>query len=86
MVQVVIAAPLIAAPVIAAIGVQEWLIIAFVVVLLFGARKLPELARSMGSSVNEFKKGMAEGAKPEGEKPRTDARPSSPVNGSTKDH
>ena len=95
MVQVVIAAPLfaapvfaapvLAAPVLAAIGVQEWLIIAFVVVLLFGARKLPELARSMGSSVNEFKKGMAEGAKPEGEKPRSETRSSSPVNGSTKE-
>ena len=83
MVQVVIAAPVFAA--LAAIGVQEWLIIAFVIVLLFGARKLPELARSMGSSVNEFKKGMAEGVKPEGEKPHSETRSSSTVNGSTKE-
>jgi sec-independent protein translocase protein TatA len=73
-------------PLIAVIGTTEWLVIAFVVVLLFGARKLPELARSMGSSVNEFKKGMSEGVKPEDEKPRSDARPTSTVNGSTKDH
>ena len=47
----------------AVIGMTEWLIIGAVVLLLFGARKLPELARSMGSSVNEFKKGMADGGK-----------------------
>lgn len=47
----------------AVIGTTEWLIIGAVVLLLFGARKLPELARSMGSSVNEFKKGMSEGGK-----------------------
>ena len=39
------------------------IIILLLALLLFGAKKLPELARSMGSSVNEFKKGMAEGAK-----------------------
>lgn len=42
-------------------GLPEMLIILVVVLLLFGARKLPELARSMGSSVHEFKKGMNEG-------------------------
>ena len=45
----------------AVIGTTEWLLIGAVVMLLFGARKLPELARAMGSSVNEFKKGMADG-------------------------
>ena len=52
----------------AVLGLQEWWPILIVLLLLFGAKKLPELARSMGSSVNEFKKGMAEGAKPD-EKP-----------------
>ena len=42
-------------------GIGEWLIILVVVLLFFGARKLPELARSMGSSVHEFKKGMNDG-------------------------
>jgi sec-independent protein translocase protein TatA len=32
-----------------------------IVLLIFGATKLPKLARSMGQSVNEFKKGMNEG-------------------------
>jgi len=41
---------------------QEWIIVLLVVVLLFGARKLPELARSLGSSAREFRKGISEGA------------------------
>ncbi len=38
------------------LGVPELLIILFVVVLLFGARKLPELARGLGQGIREFKK------------------------------
>lgn len=37
------------------LGVPELLIIAGVVVLLFGARKLPEMARSLGKSAKAFK-------------------------------
>ena len=39
-------------------GPWEWIWIALILVLLFGARKLPELARAMGSSVTQFKKGL----------------------------
>ncbi len=42
------------------IGTQELVMIFAVVVLLFGANKLPELARSMGSSMGEFKKAQTE--------------------------
>ena len=35
---------------------SEWIIILLVVVLLFGAKKLPELARGLGRSLGEFKK------------------------------
>lgn len=42
---------------------QELLIILLIIVLIFGARKLPELARSLGSSAKEFRKGIAEGSK-----------------------
>jgi sec-independent protein translocase protein TatA len=45
------------------IGTQELIMIFGVVVLLFGATKLPELARSMGSSVGEFKKAQKESEK-----------------------
>ena len=38
-------------------GGQELLIILFIVLLLFGAKKLPELSRSLGKSMGEFKKG-----------------------------
>jgi sec-independent protein translocase protein TatA len=41
---------------------QEWLIVLLIVVLIFGARKLPQLARSLGSSAKEFRKGIEEGA------------------------
>ncbi len=40
------------------IGWTEILVIVIVVLLLFGAKKIPELARSLGKSLNEFKKGM----------------------------
>jgi sec-independent protein translocase protein TatA len=43
-------------------GLPEILVVLFVFVLLFGAKKLPDLARSMGRSLSEFKKGKAEGA------------------------
>ena len=43
------------------IGGPEILIILVVVLLLFGAKKLPELARSIGASAKEFKKGVEEG-------------------------
>ncbi|PSP81672.1 twin-arginine translocase TatA/TatE family subunit [Halobacteriales archaeon QS_4_69_225] len=41
-------------------GGPELLLIVAVVVLLFGASKLPKLARSMGSATGEFKKGRQE--------------------------
>ncbi len=39
----------------------EWIIILLVVALLFGASKLPGLARSIGASAKEFRKGLEEG-------------------------
>jgi len=45
------------------LGYQELLIILVIVLILFGANRLPELARSLGSSVKEFKKGVNEANK-----------------------
>jgi sec-independent protein translocase protein TatA len=42
------------------LGYQELLVILIIVLVLFGAQRLPDLARSLGSSVKEFKKGVAE--------------------------
>ena len=42
------------------IGTQELLIVLFVVLLLFGAKKLPELARGVGKSIKEFRKASTE--------------------------
>jgi sec-independent protein translocase protein TatA len=40
------------------LGGGELLIVAAVVMLLFGAKKLPEFARSLGKAKGEFKKGL----------------------------
>jgi sec-independent protein translocase protein TatA len=47
----------------------EWFIVLGIIVLLFGAKKLPELARSMGKASSEFKQGLKEGASDTTEKP-----------------
>ena len=47
------------------LGGGELLIVAAVVMLLFGAKKLPEFARSLGKAKGEFKKGLDEEDKPE---------------------
>ncbi|MEI6834422.1 MAG: twin-arginine translocase TatA/TatE family subunit [bacterium] len=39
-------------------SIVHWLIVLFVVVLLFGPRRLPELAKGMGEAIREFKKAI----------------------------
>ena len=41
-------------------GGTEWLLIALVVLLLFGGKKIPELMKGLGKGINEFKKGKTE--------------------------
>ena len=43
------------------LGIGEGLIILAIVVLLFGGKKLPQLGKSLGRSINEFKSGLKEG-------------------------
>ena len=42
------------------LGYQELMVILVIVLLLFGAQKLPELARGLGKSMSEFKRGQEE--------------------------
>lgn len=56
-------------------GTPELLVIFFIIILLFGASKLPELSRSLGKSLGEFKKAQKESdlslkELEKGEKPR----------------
>ena len=49
------------------IGWPEIVLILVIVMLLFGATKLPDLARSIGASAKEFRKGLDEGSSEEDE-------------------
>ncbi len=42
------------------LGLQEILFILLIVLLIFGAGKLPEIGRSLGKALSEFKKGMSD--------------------------
>ncbi len=42
------------------LGTGEMVIIFFMVLLLFGAKRIPELARSLGKGIRSFKDGMNE--------------------------
>lgn len=46
-------------------------LVVVVVVLLFGGSRLPKLARGLGSASHEFRKGLEEGDKAEGDKDAT---------------
>ncbi|MBO6168005.1 MAG: twin-arginine translocase TatA/TatE family subunit [Kiritimatiellae bacterium] len=56
-------------------GPWQIIICVVVIALLFGAKKIPEIARSLGKAKGEFKKGLQEGEKQEdakeGEKQET---------------
>ena len=41
-------------------GLMELLILVAIILLLFGAKRLPQLGRSLGSGIREFRKGVVE--------------------------
>ena len=51
------------------IGWPGILLVLLVVLLLFGTKRLPDLARSLGKSLREFKKGREEGDASDEKKP-----------------
>lgn len=42
-------------------GGMEWVLIVLVILLLFGAKKIPEFAKGLGIGIKEFKKATKEG-------------------------
>lgn len=52
------------------LGIQEILVIALVILLLFGGKKIPELMRGLGKGVRSFKEGMKEVEGDEPPKPK----------------
>lgn len=59
------------------LGTPELVLILLIVLLLFGGKKLPELSRSLGSSMQELRKGLNEGANGEKNKDSEEKKPES---------
>ncbi|NTW38456.1 MAG: twin-arginine translocase TatA/TatE family subunit [Cellulomonadaceae bacterium] len=62
-------------------GPQEMLIVLLVVLLLFGARRLPDLARSVGKSMKIFREEVKDIRSTDGSAAGGPAQPGEPVNG-----
>ena len=62
------------------VGAMELIILLVIILLLFGAKRIPELARSLGRGTREFRKGISEGTSgenaPSSEEEREKAAPS----------
>ena len=46
---------------------SEWLVILLIVILIFGANRIPEIGKSLGKGIQEFKKALKKGAEEEDE-------------------
>ena len=57
------------------IGLPELIVILFIILLLFGAKRLPEVMRSLGKGGKEFKKGVKEGEEGERESTPDEKKP-----------
>ncbi|HEK86214.1 MAG: twin-arginine translocase TatA/TatE family subunit [Candidatus Saccharicenans sp.] len=57
------------------LGAPELLLILLIVVIIFGARKLPELGKSLGEGIRNFKKAVSSGK----EEPHSDNNPKPPA-------
>lgn len=70
------------------IGAQELLLIFLVILLLFGAKRIPEIAHGLGKGMREFRKAMKEAqdeiTKPEIPEKKTEAEVPKPNTGESK--
>ena len=55
-------------------GMSEWVIILLVIVILFGGKKIPELAKGLGKGIKDFKKAMNEDEEPKAEQKEADKK------------
>jgi sec-independent protein translocase protein TatA len=53
-------------------GGPEWIWVILVIVLVFGASRLPMVGRNFGRGIKEFKEGVSEGIKDDSKKPTAD--------------
>jgi sec-independent protein translocase protein TatA len=53
----------------------EWIWVIVVVVVLFGASRLPSMGRNVGLGIKEFKKGVTEGARGDDKQVSQDGKP-----------
>ena len=59
---------------------MHWLVVLVVALLIFGPKRIPEVAKSLGEGIREFKKSMREGMSEAGE---TKAEPAKPPSSET---
>ncbi len=55
------------------LGVQELLIILLIVLIIFGASKLPQLGKGLGEGIKNFKKGIRDEVSDKSESPESDS-------------
>lgn len=67
------------------LGGWEWIVIGGAVILLFGASRLPQLAKSLGESRKAFKEGMREAEEDNGLDKKLDAPSLSRLDGMSDD-
>ncbi|WP_333803312.1 twin-arginine translocase TatA/TatE family subunit [Sulfurospirillum sp.] len=60
-------------------SISHWLVILAVVVLLFGAKKIPELAKGVGQGIKDFKKAIKEDEQAKTTVDQVEAKPESSV-------
>lgn len=60
------------------LGGMEWVVILLAVLLLFGAKRIPDLAKGLGSGIREFKKAAREVTDEVTNAPETPAAPKAP--------
>ncbi len=57
------------------IGFPELFVILLIALLVFGSKRLPEIARSMGKSIHEFKQALKEGTQEAEEETSKETKP-----------